>query len=107
MEKKCSPQVFVGIPARKKFHRRDVNGKLFPDGKFPVAIPTPTVPLQNSPIHTLYSYLNLSLSSFPLLFFTIYSIISLYRSFIYSLTKIFDFLHIFRVLKNTIIFIIP
>ena len=40
MEKKCSPQVFVGIPARKFFRRGDEDGKLFPDGEFPVVIPT-------------------------------------------------------------------
>jgi hypothetical protein len=41
MEKKCSPQVFVGIHAGKFFRRGDGNGELFTDGEFPVAIPKP------------------------------------------------------------------
>jgi hypothetical protein len=40
MEKKCSPQAFVGIPVRKFFRRGDGDGELFPDGEFPVAIPS-------------------------------------------------------------------
>jgi hypothetical protein len=42
MGKKCSPQAFVGIPAGKFFHHGDGDGELFPDGEFPVSIPTPT-----------------------------------------------------------------
>jgi hypothetical protein len=41
MGKKCSPQVFVGIPAGKFFRHEDRDGELFPDGEFFVAIPTP------------------------------------------------------------------
>jgi hypothetical protein len=40
MGKKCSPQVFLGIPAGKFFCRGDGDGELFPCGEFPVAIPT-------------------------------------------------------------------
>jgi hypothetical protein len=39
MGKKCLPQAFVGIPARKFFRRGDGFGELKPDGEFPVAIP--------------------------------------------------------------------
>jgi hypothetical protein len=40
MRKKYSSQTFVGIPARKLFHRGDMDGELFPGRKFSVAIPT-------------------------------------------------------------------
>jgi hypothetical protein len=45
MGKKCSPQGFVGIPAGKFFRRGDEDGELFPDGEFPVAIPSRTLKL--------------------------------------------------------------
>jgi hypothetical protein len=32
--KKYLPQVFVGIPAQKFYHRGDGDGELKPDGKF-------------------------------------------------------------------------
>jgi hypothetical protein len=40
MLKKCSPQAFMGIPAGMFFHRGDRDGELFPDGEFPIAIPS-------------------------------------------------------------------
>jgi hypothetical protein len=47
MGKKCSPQAFVGIPAGKFFCHGDGDGELFPDGEFPVAIPS-TQPRSNT-----------------------------------------------------------
>lgn len=40
MEKKCLPQAFVGIPMGIFFYHGDGDGELFPDGEFPVAIPS-------------------------------------------------------------------
>jgi hypothetical protein len=40
MGKKCFPQTFVRDPHGKVFSSRGRDGELFPDGKFPVAIPT-------------------------------------------------------------------
>jgi hypothetical protein len=39
MEKKYSPQAFVGIPTGKFFRRGGGDGELFPGREFPVAIP--------------------------------------------------------------------
>jgi hypothetical protein len=36
--KQISPQMFMGIPSRKKIHHED--GEQFLNGKFPIAIPS-------------------------------------------------------------------